>query len=256
MGGRLDSTNAVTPIVSILTPIAMDHAQWLGDTLEKIAGEKAGILKPGVPAVSAPQSPEAAAVLTATAPVEFVAGSLGPEVRLNLRGAHQRRNAALAIAGLAAAGIPVPDVAIRDGLANVHWPGRFQVEGQFIFDGGHNAHGTAQLVETWRETFGDEKPVVIFGALRDKDYTEMLGLLAGIAAEFWFVPVDSLRSETPENLAAAVLSSRRFTSLPAALNLARSRSSSRFLLTGSLFLVGEALREMGWPDAFPPAAAA
>ncbi len=251
MGGRLDSTNAVTPVVSVITPIAMDHAQWLGDTLEKIAAEKAGILKPGVPAVSAPQSPEVAAVLTRAAPVAFVGESLPETFPLGLRGSHQRRNAALALAALRAAGIVVPAAAAREGLAGVRWPGRFQVEGRFVFDGAHNPHGSAQLVLTWREIFGDEKPVVIFGAVRDKTYPEMLRALSPLAEEFWFVPVDSPRGESPEKLAGAGGGGGRcFTNLTDALSAAQGRTTSRFLLTGSLFLVGEALGRSGLLD--PP----
>jgi dihydrofolate synthase/folylpolyglutamate synthase len=245
MGGRLDSTNAVTPLVSVITPIAMDHAQWLGDTLAKIAAEKAGILKPGVPAVSAAQEPEAAAVLEARAsevgaPLEFVREPLG--LPLGLSGDHQKRNAALAVAALRAARIEIPDAALRQGLATVQWPGRFQKFGnRFVLDGGHNPHAAAQLVRTWREEFGEARPLVIFSALGDKDYPAMLETLAEIADELWIVPVRSARATEPETLAAAApMSTRIFESLDAALAEA-GRQGCRVLVTGSLFLVGEAL---------------
>jgi dihydrofolate synthase/folylpolyglutamate synthase len=239
MGGRLDSTNAVRPIVSVITPIAMDHAQWLGDTIEKVAAEKAGIIKPAVPAVSAPQRPEVAAVLAAHGPISFIEGALPADVPLNLAGSHQRRNAALALAALAAAGIAVPDDAVRRGLAKVQWPGRFQRVGRFVLDGAHNPHGAAQLVETWRETFGDERAVIVFGALRDKSCAGMLQALAPLAEEFWFVPVASPRAESPENL-AALSPGRVFGRLEEAIASAREQTS-RVLVTGSLFLVGEVL---------------
>ncbi|MDD5198475.1 MAG: bifunctional folylpolyglutamate synthase/dihydrofolate synthase [Terrimicrobiaceae bacterium] len=239
MGGRLDATNAVTPIVSVITPISMDHAQWLGDTLEKIAGEKAGILKPGVPAVSAPQADEVRRVLIAHAPVAFIDGSLAQDIPINLRGSHQRRNAALALAALDAAEIEVSDAAMRTGLATVDWPGRFQEVGRFVLDGAHNTHGCAQLVQTWREIFGDEKATVIFGALRDKTCAEMIAALAPLAESFWFVPVASARSETPKNLAATA-DGRVFMTLADAVREA-GRQEGRVLVTGSLFLVGEAL---------------
>lgn len=241
MGGRLDSTNSVTPVISVLTPIAMDHAQWLGDTLEKIAAEKAGILKPGVPAVSAPQEEAVLRVLREHGPVAVIGDSLADDAPLNLPGSHQRRNAALALAVLAAAGIAVPVAAMREGLATVNWPGRFQSVGRFILDGAHNAHGSSQLVTTWREEFGDARTVVIFGALRDKTYAEMLRALRSIATEFWFVPVASVRGEAPENLAAAYPGpSRSFATLDEALAAAPERA----LVTGSLFLVGEALEQL------------
>jgi dihydrofolate synthase/folylpolyglutamate synthase len=249
MGGRLDSTNAVTPIVSVITPIAMDHAQWLGDTLAKIAAEKAGILKPGVPAVSAAQEPEAAAVLEmgaheVGAPLEFVREPFPGDV--GLAGGHQKENAALAVAALRAAGISISDAALRQGLATVQWPGRFQkLDGRFVLDGGHNPHAAAQLVRTWREEFGEERPLVIFSALSDKDYAAMLEALAAIASELWIVPVRSARATNPETLAAAApLPARIFESLDAALAEA-ARQDRRVLVTGSLFLVGEALEILG-----------
>lgn len=238
MGGRLDATNVVTPLVSVLTPIGMDHTQWLGDTLEKIAAEKAGIIKPGVPAVSAPQRPEAAAVLAAHGPVEFVANAIPADVTVRLLGSHQRENAALAVAALRAAEISVAEEAVRAGLRDVHWPGRFQCRGNLVLDGAHNAHGSAQLVRTWREVFGTERGPVIFGAMRDKGYADMLAALAPIATEFWFVPVDSQRAAAPEDLAATWAGPARvYPSLAAALADVRERT----LVTGSLFLVGEAL---------------
>jgi len=248
MGGRLDSTNAVTPLVSILTPIAMDHAQWLGDTLDKIAGEKAGILKPGVPAVTAPQETAAMAVIQAraaeiSAPLHEVAVAV--DLAVNLHGSHQKRNAALAIEALRAAGITVSPEAIRRGLETVQWPARFQQIDRLVLDGAHNAHGSAQLVTTWREVIGAERALVIFGALRDKDYTEMLRALEPIAEEFWFVPLESTRAETPEQLAEKCpFPHRIFSSLEAALTEA-GEQPRRILVTGSLFLVGEALELLG-----------
>lgn len=244
MGGRLDSTNAIVPLVSVITPIAMDHAQWLGGTIEEIAGEKAGILKPGVPAVSAPQEAAAAAILQSRASeigAQLRTISDPAQVPVNLRGSHQARNAALAIEALRASGIAVPDDAIRVGLASVQWPARFQEMGRFVLDGAHNPHGSAQLVITWREVFGDEKALVIFGALRDKDYSEMLAALAPIAEAFWFVPLESARGEEPGRLAEKCEFPHRVsTSFAAAMEEAREQPL-RVLVTGSLFLVGEAL---------------
>ena len=103
-------------------------------------------------------------------------------MEVNLRGSHQLRNAALAIEALRAADIGVPEEAIRAGLGSVEWPARFQELGRFVLDGAHNPHGSAQLAETWREVFGDEKSLVIFGALRDKNYPEMLAALSAVLA--------------------------------------------------------------------------
>jgi len=247
MGGRLDATNAMHPLVSLITPIAVDHAEWLGDTLAKIAGEKAGIIKPGVPVVSAQQEPEAGRVLTdraaaAGSPIHFVE-TPRQEVGVALRGSHQQENAALAVAGLEAAGLTVGETAIRQGLRGVHWPGRFQIIGErIVFDGSHNPHAASQLVKTWREVFGAEKTTVIFGALADKDYPAVLQILTPLAREFLFVQVHNRRAATTAELAAHCRTPhRQFASVKSALEASRGKT----LITGSLFLVGEAMRELG-----------
>ena len=188
MGGRLDSTNAVKPLVSTITPIDMDHMQWLGDTLEKIAAEKAGIIKPGVPVVSAPQQPAAAEVLRKTAAargseIHFVSDPC--TLPLSLSGPHQKWNAALAVETLRASGLAISETAISEGLLATEWPARFQRVGdRFIVDGAHNAHSATALVQTWREVFADRKPTVVFGALADKDYPEILAHLDPLAERF------------------------------------------------------------------------
>jgi dihydrofolate synthase/folylpolyglutamate synthase len=178
------------------------------------------------------------------ASLEFVREPFSGDV--GLAGSHQRENAALAVAALRAAGISIPDAALRLGLATVQWPGRFQKHGdRFVLDGGHNPHAAAQLVRTWREEFGEERPLVIFSALGDKDYAAMLETLVAIADELWIVPVRSARATEPETLAAAAsLSARLFESLETALAEA-AKQDRRVLVAGSLFLVGEALEILG-----------
>lgn len=280
MGGRLDATNAVTPAVSVITPIAMDHAEWLGDSMAKIAGEKAGIIKPGIPVVSARQGLEAEAVIRAAAdasgsPLRFVEAPWGGDV--GLRGAHQKWNAALAVAAMEAAGMIhrdegdgrdlvgmihgdgnvgavvdvagmrrghcglVPLEAVVSGLRKVVWPARFQRIGRIVLDGAHNPHAAETLVATWRECFGAEKPVIVFGAMKDKDSREMLAILSGIAASFCFVPIASPRSSEPERFRAMVdCPAACFPSVEAGLRAAL-RGGAPVLVTGSLFLAGEAL---------------
>ncbi len=245
MGGRLDSTNAVTPLVSVVTPIAMDHMSWLGDTLPKIAGEKAGIIKSGVPVVSSPQAPEAASVLEAKAldvgsVLEFVSEPWLGSVAL--AGLHQRWNAALAVAAVKVAGIACTEETISDALASVSWPARFQfLSERFVLDGAHNLHSARALVETWRGVFQDERATVVFGALQDKEYEGMLEVLAEIASDFVFVPVRNDRSASLESFSG--FARAPFTlaeDLPTALDLAFS-SSRPVLVTGSLYLAGEVL---------------
>jgi dihydrofolate synthase/folylpolyglutamate synthase len=245
MGGRLDSTNAVTPLVSVITPIAMDHMSWLGETLPEIAGEKAGIIKNGVPVVSAPQAPEAASVLVAKAlecgaPLKFVSAPLSGEIAL--AGHHQKWNAALAVAALQAAGVACSEECISDALAGVSWPARFQfLSDRLVLDGAHNIHSARALVETWHEVFQDERATVVFGALQDKEYEGMLKVLAEIASDFVFVPVRNERSATVESFSGFdLVPSAIAENLPTGLALALS-GSRPVLVTGSLYLAGEVL---------------
>ncbi len=245
MGGRLDSTNVVTPLVSVITPIAMDHMLWLGDDIAKIAAEKAGIIKPGIPVVSSPQQAPAKQVLRARADecgssIRFVDEPYLAEVALD--GGHQLLNATLAVAALKESGLSCDAEAIAKGLAAVKWPARFQRLGdRIIIDGAHNEHSVGALVSTWNEVFGDERACIVFGALKDKNYASMLQTLEKIGHRFFFVPVRSERSETPAALGAlASLPSDKFHDLRAALTAALA-DTPRVLIAGSLFLCGEAL---------------
>ncbi len=247
MGGALDATNAVMPLVAVITPIAMDHMLWLGGTLAEIAREKAGIIKDGTPVVSAAQPPEAAAALAdraaaAGSSLEFVEAPL-EQAEIGLRGVHQRENAALAVAALRAAGVRVSGEAVRRGLRDVRWPGRFQVvDERFVLDGCHNPHAAEKLLVNWRDAYGTEKATVIFGALADKDYSAMLKILEPISREVLLVPIVSERSAATQALAAAcTVPYRVFKSVSQALEASQGRT----LVTGSLFLVGEVLKLLG-----------
>ena len=249
MGGRLDATNAVVPLVSVITPIGMDHQKWLGDTLAGIAAEKAGIIKSGIPAVSAPQHEEARAVLEAKArevgsSLTFVDAPIA-DCPVALSGEHQCWNAALAVAALSAAGLHIERAAQECGLAQVEWLARFQRHGEnLIIDGAHNIPAMEALVSTWRTTFGAVRAHLIFGVLRDKDAAELLCLLRSIADEVWLVPVSNPRAVPPEELkplaAVAGFPTVYTTDLPAAVTAARA-GGGPVLVTGSLFLAGEVL---------------
>ncbi len=167
MGGRLDATNATRPIVSVLTPIDYDHQKWLGDSLTKIAFEKAGIIKHKVPVVSALQSAAAADVIRARAAGmrarrSISSGNHSTAFPIALSGTHQRQNAALAISALHTADIAIDNAAIERGLASVTWPARFQRwDARTVIDGAHNPAGARILAETWRQIFGDRRATVI-----------------------------------------------------------------------------------------------
>ena len=252
LGGRLDATNAVVPIVSVITPIGYDHEKWLGGTLEAIAGEKAGIIKTNVPIVSAKQEPAAEKVIRARAaecdaPLEFDDNTTVTERRYNvaLVGRHQQQNAALAIAALRAGNIAVTDDAIARGLASVDWPARFQQwDERTIVDGAHNPSGADVLVETWREQFSEERATIILAVLRDKNVAEIGRILAPIAARFILPQIRSERALTPAELAchlsALGLPYCIVPSFADALDSARAHPE-RILITGSLHFSGEAL---------------
>ena len=249
MGGRLDSTNAVTPLVSVITPIAMDHMNWLGDTLSKIAAEKAGIIKQCVPVVSAPQQAAAAEVLQSKARETGSALRIvdkPADVHVALAGPHQLWNAAVAIAALEMSGLNCPPAAIQKGLSSVKWPARFQRVGErFVIDGAHNEHSAEALVSTWIEVFGNQTASIVFGALLDKEYANMLRLLEKIGNRFFFVPVQIERSEDPAHFKKSTnFPASEFHDLPSAIKAA-SQTSSLILITGSLFLAGEALALLG-----------
>jgi dihydrofolate synthase / folylpolyglutamate synthase len=260
MGGRLDATNAVTPVVSVITPIDLDHQKWLGDTLAEIAAEKAGIIKPGVPVVSARQQPEAEEVLRKRAEecgseIEFIRDAAPHDVALI--GPHQKQNAALAVAALRAARIPVAEDAISQGLAHVQWPARFQLfDKQFAIDGAHNPAGARVLADAWRAEFGDEKAILIFGVLRDKNAAETYRALSGIVAEALLPQFTGQRVLPPAQLAELITAISPQTPVTLAASCAeaisRARTSGRrVLVAGSLHLAGEMLASLrGMPAAF------
>jgi len=251
MGGRLDATNVLTPRVSVLTSIGLDHRQWLGETVELIAEEKAGIIKPGVPVVTAPQEPGVLAVIKRVAAARGAPLTVVDEPwrgPLSLAGEHQRWNAAVALAAMEAAGLVAPE----EALARVEWAGRFQRlgwGGRVVLDGAHNPHGARALAATWREVFGDEKAVVIFGAVASKDHAEVLAVVSSLAERLILTTVDSpravaaaeLAAVAPEGMAVAVTGT-----LEEALALAPGGAGQRpVLVCGSLYLVGQALAQLG-----------
>lgn len=259
MGGRLDATNSVTPVVSVITPIDLDHQKWLGETLPEIAIEKAGIIKLGVPAVSAKQQSAAEAVLRAKAkeceaPLSFICANLAAQP-VNLLGRHQQDNAAVAVAALRAGGIEVSERAIHTGLAQVTWPARFeQWDERIVIDGAHNPAGARSLVQTWSELFGDARATVILAILRDKDAAELVRALAPIAVRFLLPQIRAERAlpatdlETIMRRVAPEVPVTALSSLTDALREAES-GTSRILLTGSLHFAGEALALLrGQPD--------
>jgi dihydrofolate synthase/folylpolyglutamate synthase len=261
LGGRLDATNALTALVSVITPVGYDHEKWLGNTLEAIAGEKAGIIKPKVPVVSAEQEPAAEKVIRSRAaecdaPLEFVAAVYDGRAKLALAGKHQQENAALAIEALRVTDMTIESEAIARGLASVEWPARFQRwDDRIVIDGAHNPAGARVLAETWQAEFGRERTTIILAVLREKNVAEICRDLAPIAARFILPEIRSERAFDPNQLLSAILPIIKklhysiSPTLAAALESARAYPE-RILITGSLHFAGEALAALnGTPDA-------
>ena len=249
LGGRLDATNAITPAVSVITPIGWDHMDMLGDTLAKIAAEKAGIIKPGVPVVTMTQDTEVLDVIARRAAERGAALTVIDTPwhgEIGLAGPHQRWNAAMAVAALGAAGFHFDEAVILRGLREVQWPARFQKAGSCIIDGAHNIDAARVLAQTWREQFPNEKAEIIFGAVAGKDTAAVLRELAPIAACWHFTGFESPRALTPEALRemwdGLGLEDRAVTTHVCVVDaLEAVKLEGRVLIAGSLYLAGEAL---------------
>ncbi len=246
MGGSLDATNAVPKDVAVITPIGLDHTQYLGPTLYDVAGEKAGIISWHRPVVIAPQEPEAIRAIHEAAQLmdtDFRIITTECELPLGLTGAHQRRNAALALAALHA--LPHFLCSAEEearGLAQVRWPGRFEeVLPGVIMDGAHNPHAMHVLVRTWREKFGETKARCIYAGSADKALDETLELLAPVVGEWILPPVQSPRILPPAEMVQKVrAASTAPIRCPVTLEAALSELPAGTLICGSFFLLGEA----------------
>ena len=278
LGGRLDSTNAVSPIITAITGIGLDHEKYLGDTEEKIAVEKAGIIKRKVPVFVGKMSTAALQtvkkVATKKAAPFFVIdektlsfkkannGDLisgGHFFRDNksyyfpLSGDAQRNNMRLAYCMLEFLSNKFSfrlETALEN-LKNLKWYGRLQQlpDGK-ILDGAHNSQGITSLVKTLQDSFGREKFVIVFGCLEERNPEKAISILSQIAKRFIFIPINSSRPclhpkkilETAKNLKTHVPCSA-LNSLKEALNAEDVRNNKKVLITGSLYLAGETLLE-------------
>ena len=269
LGGRLDATNVIHPRVAAITPIDFDHEAYLGRSLELIAGEKAGILKPGVPAVFARQRPEAEAVLEARAAelelavrrtrewdvrdvscgargcrFRAVGGSHALSVSCPLPGEHQLENALTAVTLLDWLGVAAD--AIERGIAATRWPGRLEHVGdnpEIILDGAHNPAGARVLADYIRRFYAGRRVWMIYGAMRDKAVEEIAAVLFPLATQVIVTAPEQARALRPEALAelADHPALRVAPRLEDALAMVRAeaRPEDVVFVTGSLFLVGE-----------------
>lgn len=275
MGGRLDATNIIdSPLLSIITGIALDHTAFLGDTIEQIASEKAGIIKERSAILFGGDDSTAEAVISAEAynmqarlyktdysELKITRSDLDgtvfdyrekSELKISLLGSYQPRNAAIvteAIDILSTAGITVSNKALREGLLTARWPARFEIIGRnplIIFDGAHNPQGISAAVSSIENYFGDKKVVLLSGVLKDKDYISIAESVSRVALSAFTITPDNPRALNAEEY-AKILKDKGVGALPCSsvsegLTLAVNRakeSDTALICLGSLYLYGE-----------------
>ncbi len=254
LGGAKDSTNGLSqvPKVCAITSIGLEHTQYLGDTLEAIAGEKAGIIKANIPVVIGQMDNEAAAVIEARAKDLGCALTKADEVdkslKLGLFGEYQRKNAAVAVEIIKSLSVTVDNQTIEKGLANAVWPGRMQIinEAPFVMvDGAHNPAGVRALYESLVSEFPSERFSFIMAVMADKNYAEMADIIKPVAKRIYTVTVDSDRALQAKELAEVLLDkgidATACQSYEAAINQAYSYEE-KIIVFGSLYFIGEILK--------------
>lgn len=280
MGGRLDSTNIIRdPYLSVITGIALDHTAFLGDSVEKIATEKAGIIKDGSPVLFGGDDETAANVIKETAQkvgsdfyrVDYtelcnIHPSLNETVfdlglrknmKIKLLGMYQPRNASVVINAvdiLRKRGIDISEKALEDGLSAAVWHGRFEIicnKPLMIFDGAHNPQGIHSAVESIKTYFGERKVYLLTGVLRDKDYTAIAKDLSAVASKAFTLTPDSPRALSSEEYAATLngagIYATAYSTLADALNAAMDaakRDNVPLICLGSLYVYSSLMDEM------------
>ena len=255
LGGAKDSTNGLSqaPLVCAITSIGLEHTQYLGNTVEAIAGEKAGIIKPGIPVVIGDMPDGARDTIidrcNQLGSKYVLAGAVSSEQKLGLFGKYQRRNAAVAVEVINAMGGISQDI-IAEGLAKAVWPGRMQIisESPFVMiDGAHNPSGVQALYDSLDAEFSNEQFSFIMAVMADKDYLEMARIIASKAKRIFTVTVDYSRALQAKELAESVgslgIEARAFDSYDEALAEAKSYDE-KIVAFGSLYFIGEVLREL------------
>lgn len=277
LGGRYDATNVVTPILSVITTISLDHVNILGDTLGKIAFEKAGIIKENIPVVIYPQEEEAMDVLTKVinekkAKAHFVSDIIYDIVsntkdgivfnakgeteyknlKIYLLGEHQVLNAITALKSIEiikSLGYEISKKAIYNGFENATWPGRFEILSEnpyIVLDGGHNIQGIKALVNGAKRYFSGKKIRIVCGMLRDKNYEDMVEVLTTISSDFITVTPNNPRGLSSDELKNVIQKMGKnaiaATSIKEAVKIGFNilTSDEVLLFCGSLYMIGEA----------------
>jgi dihydrofolate synthase/folylpolyglutamate synthase len=242
LGGRLDATNIVEQDVSVITSIGIDHQEFLGNTVEQIAAEKAGIIKGAEPVVIGP-SADLQPVRERAGTRLIRSGALDlqryPNLRPRLLGRHQSENIAVAIRAAECLGIPKED--IQRGVNTATWPGRLERLGPFLLDGAHNV-SAANALAAFLAEFHPEGVWVIFAAMADKQFEQMIAILKPHARQFIFTKTQSTRAADPVQLQNLVTGSHVEATVREAIEYGRKHAAagSTILICGSLYMIGEA----------------
>lgn len=272
IGGRFDATNVITPLVSVLTNVDLDHTDLLGSTIEQIAWEKVGIAKRDVPLVTGESKPEALRVIkrecaAAGAPLvpvrartrridftwDYQEFQVEPEgkVRLKLLGGYQQENLNIVLEALEVLRRPlaISEEAVWEGLEQARWPGRFEVVQRepfvIVLDGAHNPHAIRALrddLQRYREKYSLRKSTLLFGVLKDKDYKTMAQVLFPEFNEIILVQPDSPRALDPHELQSWAPHAKIYLDMAAGLAAARQTKPDLCCVTGSLYLIGTVKR--------------
>jgi dihydrofolate synthase / folylpolyglutamate synthase len=278
MGGRLDSTNVIIPAVSVITAISMDHRGKLGNSAAEIAAEKAGIIKPGIPVISAPQDEDVAKVLRKKAletgsemllvgsEVDFekVNGGIRfhgrqweiDRVLIPLHGSFQYENAAAALASLeslASQGYPVTPETARKGIEHVRWPGRLDTLStcpEVVVDGACNIDAMRTVSKYVKERSPHERTVAVVGICKDKDVEQVLEILGEAASRIVLTQANNPRAMTVEEMAPLLPENVNFFAVPDPVQAVKEAvlqagPQGLVIVTGSLYLVGEVMRHYG-----------
>lgn len=283
LGGRFDATNVIsTSLLSLITGISKDHVAILGDTIEKIAWEKAGIIKPGIPVIFGGEDEVAREVIANEAKkigsdffivnhekIKIKSANLSGTtfdfdsyegLTIKLLGLYQPRNAAMvlsAIDKLKGAGLHISDEAVREGLKKARWAARFEIIAEhptIVFDGSHNAEGIRAAKESIMQYFGDKKVITISGVLRDKEYEKIAKDIAEVSREVYTITPENPRALESQKYAevikecgaSATPTSSIQEALKSAINEA-NKMGSAIVILGSLYTYGDVIKEIKIP---------
>ncbi len=281
MGGRLDSTNILKPVLTVITPISIDHQKYLGNTIESVAREKGGILKPKIPVVLSPMDKVPAKIIKSIAvknkssvvvakqskfadnikisirgtSFSVLLGERVYKIKLPLIGRHQIQNTITAITAILqfnSLGYNISDKSIIDGIKKLVWPGRFmpvETNPTTILDVSHNVHGAKVMTETFKECFNGKKPLFVIGMMKDKDIKLFFKALKRLNGRYILTCPKTQRSASLTELEkfSGIKDAKKIEQVSKAVEFAKKNAKKNeiIIVTGSFYTVSEAIKSLG-----------